>query len=1192
MCKRIAKAAIYLGVLLALTVAVIAPPHADPLADSFTNPPSSARPQVWWHWVNGNISKPGITADLEAMKRVGIGGGTICNLGAYAAPGDAHFNSDEWWDDTKFAMTEAARLGLELGVENCEGWSSSGGPWIKPEDAMKMLVWSEARVKGGAALAGPLAQPLTRHDFYRDVAVLAFPTIASEAGPSLADLSPKMTASGKPVNVAALMSGDVSKYVTIPAGTADNPGLLIDCAGSFTADAIRFSYKPHNPGGTMKLESSDDGVTWKKAAMFGVPGEGVDWICSKTFAPVTARYFRISYKVKPGRINGIEQPERLNGIELAMFNLFGPDSTKEAAVPVSNVVDISSSMKSDGTLAWTAPAGNWTVVRFGYTAIGAVNHPASKYGIGLECDKLSKIALEHHFAGLFDRVMATGATVPGRPLQWSLIDSYEVGPQNWTDNFPGEFKARTGYAITPWLVTLTGRPVASLEQTRRFEFDFTRTISELWDTNYWGYFAVLLHQHGLKAQVEAYGDGAFDTLRSSGLVDMPMSEFWYPGQGDVGLARKVASAAHLYGHTLVGAESFTAGGKYFSATPWNLKREGDGILAAGVNRYYFHSGAHQPWTDGRAPGMTWAFGMFQNRNNTWYETGKDYFRYLARCESLLQQGRFIGDILAYEGAEGNGRMALQAPRGYAADQIDTDLLMESLTVENGILSVPSGQRYRMLALPNSTSISLPVLKKIDALVHAGAIVFGPRPEHSLGLTGYPESETEVAKIAGELWGKIDGQATIKNNLGKGCVYWTGDSKKISLALDDLRIAPDFSYDAIAASIPYLHRRINTADAYFLSNQVSGAVSTNATFRVTGKLPEIWDPQKGTLADAPVWSADGSGGTVIPLQLAPGQSLFVVFRKPAPKNHLVSVAMKSSADAEPESKQLVITKAIYGDIAGHGGVVDITAKLSSLIDKNQLVAAIGNDLVGSDPAPMIVKSATVEYTVGGVPGTISVGENDMVTLPPYQPGKAKFAVVQSSKGQARLIPWAAGLFTVKDAAGKAMSKDVASTPASIAVDGPWTLHFDPRWGGPQTATFDSLTDWTKRPEPGIKYYSGTAEYDKTINVPNDWFKAGRVAYLDLGDLESLANVTLNGRDLGCLWSPPYRIDVTGILKPGDNALQIKVTDTWVNRLIGDASLTAEQRVTFTTQQFYSADDPLIPSGLFGPVTVIGADPIDL
>ena len=1178
------------GASLFLTMSGLtpAPAHAqqpaDPLSISFVHPPASAKPQVWWHWVNGNVSKPGITADLEAMKSAGIGGGTICSLGDYAPEGPAHFNSDLWWGDVKFAMSEAGRLGLELGVENCEGWSSSGGPWVKPEDAMKMLVWSEAHVTGAAQTTIHLPQPPTRHGFYRDTTVVAFPAIATEAGSSLADITPKLMASGKPVDTSFLFAGDAARSVAIPGGTGVSAGLTIDCGAPFTAAALRFSHGTVFSGGRTELDSSDDGVTWKKIADIGTPGDSINWLGHMTFAPVTARYFRVLFKDGSGR--SIET-------DLAMLNLFGPGPSTGDVVHTADAVDLSSRMRPDGTLAWTPPAGRWTVVRFGYTDVGAVNHPASKYGIGLECDKLSRVALEHHFAGFVDRVIATGASVPGQALQWSFIDSYETGPQNWTDDFPAQFKTRTGYAITPWLIAFTGRTVESPDRKNRFQYDFTRTISDLWDSNYWGYFGDLLHKHGLKSQIEAYGNGTFDTVRSAGLSDMAMSEFWYPGTGDARLAKQAASAAHIYGITLVGAEAFTAGGDYFDATPWKMKREGDNIMAAGVNRFYFHSGAHQPGTDGRAPGMTWDFGIFQNRNNTWYETGKDYFTYLTRCESLLQQGHFVGDILAYEGEEGNGGQSLSAPpAGYASDEIDGTLLLTSLTVDHGLLALPSGQRYPILALANTRSMSLPVLEKVAALVRSGAVVFGPKPDHALGLVGYPDSETKLTKIADELWGKIDGRSLIKNHVGKGWVYWTGDFKNVAAVLDDRHIAPDFSPNAHGGPLRFLHRRIGGADSYFLSSQSLGSVTANATFRVSGKQPEIWDPQKGTTTDAAVWRDDGMGRTQVPLQLMPGQSLFVVFRKPAPKNHLVSVSMTATTEAADRVPTLVITKATYGDLAGNGGTMDITPQLTRVIQDNQLDVVIGNDFAGTDPAVDIGKSAKIDYTIDGKPGSVTVPESGTLALPPWSFYAAPFQVVRGANGEARLLAPTPGSYTVKDSSGKITSRRIAVPPVPIAVGGPWGVHFDPRWGGPATTTFDSLVDWTQRPEPGIKYYSGTAEYDKTIEVPADWVRPGRVVTLDLGDLESLAKVTLNGHDLGCLWSPPYRVDVTGILRSGPNTLLIKVTDTWVNRLIGDDGLPSSQRFTSTTRSFYSANSPLIPSGLFGPVTLVAADPVAL
>ena len=243
--------------------------------------------------------------------------------------------------------------------------------------------------------------------------------------------------------------------------------------------------------------------------------------------------------------------------------------------------------------------------------------------------------------------------------------------------------------------------------------------------------------------------------------------------------------------------------------------------------------------------MTWAFGMFQNRNNTWYETGKAYFAYLTRCESLLQQGHFVGDILAYEGEEGNGGQSLYAPpAGYASDEIDGDLLLASLTVSHGRLTLPSGQQYRILALPNTQSMTLPVMEKVEALVRSGAVVFGPRPAHTLGLIGYPSSEAKLGKLADTLWGNVDGKKVIKNHVGKGWVYWTGDYKSVTAALEDQHVARDFFSDAHGARLLYLHRRIGEADSYFLSNQAAGSLTTNATFRVSGRQAEKLEPADG------------------------------------------------------------------------------------------------------------------------------------------------------------------------------------------------------------------------------------------------------------------------------------------------------------------------------------------------------------
>jgi hypothetical protein len=171
---------------------------ADTLDTGFQSPPDSAKPQTWWHWMNGNITKEGITADLGAMKEIGLGGATIVNVDSGIPRGTVNFMSPEWRDDFKFAMQEASRLGLQMGVENCAGWSSSGGPWNVASNAMMHVVTSEIHLTGPTNFSGEVPQPRGQLDYYRDIAVLAFRT---PDGENAKRAQPKITSSASDVDV-------------------------------------------------------------------------------------------------------------------------------------------------------------------------------------------------------------------------------------------------------------------------------------------------------------------------------------------------------------------------------------------------------------------------------------------------------------------------------------------------------------------------------------------------------------------------------------------------------------------------------------------------------------------------------------------------------------------------------------------------------------------------------------------------------------------------------------------------------------------------------------------------------------------------------------------------------------------------------------------------------------------------------
>lgn len=1185
MSHRFAIAPLLLGTLLAITP----PAHSQDIRAGFVNPPMSARPQVWWHWLAGNVSKDGITADLEAMKQAGIGGGTIANI-SFNDEGPAPFMTPQWRDMVKHAVSEAARLGLEIGAFNCEGWSSSGGPWVTPDIAMQMLVWSESRVTSAGTIVLP--QPLTRLGYYRDVAVLAFPTPESEKVRPLIDLHPKITGTGGvSLDAGVLTDGNPATYAVVPETQDRKSYVQIELDRPFAATGLRLMPGPDWARDDVVLQVSDDGQTFRTVRSFPMPlsflETGTDWYAGGSFPAVTARFFRLCFD------NGHThwtQPE-VRRMTVADIALIPATDRAAGSIAPTSIVNLTGKMDASGQLAWAPSAGDWTVVRFGYTPIGKHNHPVTKWGEGLECDKFSRDALRKHFAGMMDKVIADAGPLAGKTFQYGLIDSYECGEQNWTADMPVQFRRLRGYDVLPWLPVLTGRQVESADVSRRFSDDFRRTVADLWNINYYGYFGELMHAHHMKSSVEAYGNGTFDTLRSAGLNDMPMSEFWFGNPDDGGCAKQAAAAAHTYGRKIVGAESFTSGTGW-NFDPWSMKIQGDGIYVAGVNRYYFHSYAQQMWADDRKPGWVWGNGINLTRNLTWWNQASAWFRYLARCQYLLQQGRFVADILSFSGDDGysfagDGRIFRNPPAGYDFDGIDRDLLLSALKVENGQLVLPSGMRYRVLALPNETAMSPATIRHIRDLVRAGAVVFGPKPTRAFGLSGYPASDAEVQTIAEKMWGPINGTDVIEHRYGKGRVFWTGVQKNLQPVLTALHIAPDCAIAAADARLRFHHRRIGSTDAYFIANQELVPVTATCTFRVSGKAPEIWDSETGKMQTAPVWSALTDGRTTVPIAFEPGQSVFVVFARPASRaDHLVALAHQTPTGGPLKVHTLEIRKATYVAQDGFGTQVDLTAKVAAQVHQGAARVLVTNDFAGGDPAPLHVKEMRIDFVYDGEAGHIVAPENGMLRLPiataESEPPASRITTDRS--GIPVLTPWEPGIYTARYASGRTVRRVVPSGPQESQIAGAWTVRFSTRWGGPTEVVFDKLVDWTKRPEDGIRFYSGTARYEKTFDVPTRWIAAGRSVTLDLGMLRNLAEVSVNGHRLGVIWKPPWRADVTGLLRPGKNTLQVSITNQWSNRLIGDARLPEKERIARTTLNPYGPDSPLQESGLLGPVTL--------
>jgi hypothetical protein len=1120
------------------------------LAAGFRTPPDAARPWVYWFWVDGNLTREGITADLEAMHRAGIRGAIIMEVDALIPKGQVRFLSPQWRSYFQLAVKEATRLGIELDMNNDGGWTGSGGPWITPELSMQVLVWSESRISGPGRIGSTLAQPKTTEGYYGDIAVLAFPTPPAEAL-RMAAANPRFTLGPNhtPLDAGKLADGNAGTVEMLPAlKPGDAHTIDIDFPQPFPARALTLASDRYQSRLVGKLAVSADGQSYRTVREFEAR-----WpVAAVNFDPVTARHFRLTLAHAPGNTLAATMPlgevELLGGgriEDIAGKAAFvnepfpltgtGPAFTAAMLAGRSQVLDISSHVDKTGRLTWDAPAGSWTVLRIGHTSTGKMNHPSPKEGLGFECDKLSKQAVDVHFAGLLGKLLADQPAGAATALRYAHIDSWETGSQNWTPKLREEFRARRGYDLLPYLPVVTGRAVESQEVSERFLWDLRRTVADMVLENYAGHFKQLCQKNGLKLSIEAYGNGPLDDIPYAGLADLPMTEFWM-GLTPSWINKEMASAAHTYGRPVLGAEAFTSrspAGKWQNH-PFRLKPLGDQMFTQGVNRIVFHRYAMQPWSN-RWPGMGMGpYGIEFDRTVTWWEQSHAYLDYLSRCQFLLQEGRFFADIAYLSGEKvpidfpPPSTLSPEPPPGYDYDAVSAELLAQ-MTVRDGRPTLPSGMSYRVLVLPNANTMRVAQLRKIKELVEAGATLVGPPPVKSPSLAEMGSGDAEVRRLAAELWGGNDGANLYEHRAGKGKVVW---GKPLANVLAEAGAGPDFgSLDLEAGKqIRYIHRTIGGKEVYFVSSNESQAATFLCSFRVTGKRPELWWPDTGRTQAVAIYDQQPTL-TRVPVRLDPYGSVFVVF--------------SSDVAAAPE-RLAAVTK----------DGVEVSGVLATS------VADLRNKLDG----------VTVE---------------------------------SSGTAQYRLEVAQGGTYAVKTASGKQVSAVVPNVPEPVEVTGPWELSFPKGWGAPDHVTLDRLASWTAHPLDGVKYFSGTATYRRSITIPAAMLGENHGLYLDLGRVEVIAEVRLNGHDLGVLWKPPFRVDIRGAAKAGPNELEVRVVNLWPNRLIGDAQLPEDStfdggklrewpewllagrpsptgRLTFATWRHWRKDGALLESGLLGPV----------
>ncbi|MCL6506308.1 MAG: hypothetical protein K6T59_04730 [Bryobacteraceae bacterium] len=1314
---------------------------AASLEEGFVAPPESARPKTWWHWMNGNVSREGITLDLEAMKRVGVRGVQLFQVSSGIPKGPVPYGTPANLELVRHAIREAGRLGMELDLHNCPGWSSSGGPWVPPELSMQQLVWTETSVRGGVRVSVSLPRPPARAGYYRDAMVVAFPSLPGEARP-LRDLLSRAAVNGAPVDAGRITAGGDSAGVEVtPFGSSGLGYLELEFAEVMAVRSVSVVSEPvlspapglaFGSGVPLVLECSEDGRQYRKvcdipiesgffAALFGPSLAPAD----ASFAAVQARYFRIVTR-QPRRIRDVklsgavripnwQSKANFIGPGLGSYGPEGPAPAWEvpaepgSVIDPAGIVDLTARMNPQGHLEWEAPSGNWTVLRFGQTSTGKQNSPAPDGGEGLECDKFSREAFDHHFRNFFGELLEALRPLAERGMAGTLIDSYEAGMQNWTASFPEEFRRRRGYDLWRYMPAMTGRIVGSREIAERFLWDVRRTQAELVSENYYGRFAELCRQHLLQCYIEPYDAGMFDEMECGGQADVPMGEFWL-GQRNHRSVKLAASVGHVYGKRVVAAESFTSVTRW-QEYPFAMKAVGDFMFTQGLNQYIFHRYAHQPHPDAR-PGMTMGpWGWSFERTNTWFEQAGGWLDYICRCQFLLQQGLFVADLLYFTGEDSpvvtlpQEMLDPQPPSGYDWDTIDRRALLTRVSVEGGRIRLPDGMSYRALVLPNRRTMTLALLRRLRELVAAGMVLVGPRPESSPSLA---EDSAEVQRLAGELWGELDGTLRTERRFGRGHVYW---GVSLSEVLRRLGALPDVTITSRSGDAPvnWIHRRSAEADVYFVANRRRQAEEIVCTFRVEGRAPELWDPATGRITHGIVFERV-SGGTRLPLRLDPAGSVFVVFRAPAPERHLVSVdkgetrilsaqpyhAPKRGRHGEAANDftisvwvkpdfDIALTPAgaeeggsfsfaaasyvfyppageqVYGPghaacglAAGRNGIVVYERR------RGRPVAVISSAtpldgwthvaLVYRDAKPSLYVRGKLLAQAGGSGGTVHPGLDEAF----QEDGAAYFAghyakpelfaeVLSESRihelasggipapegpPDLELYPgtrgsalfWENGTYVLHDSAGGSRAVEVRGIERPREIRGPWRVSFPAGAGAPPEVVLPELTSLHRHPDPGVRYFSGTATYRNQISLARRP-RGERRLFLDLGWVEVMAEVRWNGVLVGRLWKPPYRLDVTEATSEGPNQIEIRVTNLWPNRLIGDEQLPEEydygggglfamisasggireipewfargrprpasRRVAFSTWKHYTKGSPLLESGLLGPVKLLSA-----
>jgi len=1053
------------------------------LAEDFAKLPDTVgKPWCYWYWINDDISKEGITKDLIAIKEAGIGTVIIGNVNPAGVDGKVPLFSDKWWDAMVHAVVEGKRIGVDIGIFNCPGWSQSGGPWVGPGKAMRYLAYSETNLKGPAKVSLKLEKP-TR--YFQDTHVLAFPLISSEKN-TIALMKPFLTSNPVITSLKNLFDGDTATCTSFDVGKTEykidisvnqeieaNSLLIYPATTPVKCDCQLFA----SIGGADSLISA---FSFDRSNLSNKVGPIILGPLAISLPGVKSRKFTLAIKnvvsnVKKTGISEIvisekavvekyieKQLGKMHPSYTLEWNNYIWDEPRFACKPEliiekARMLDISDKLEADGTLNWNVPEGNWTVMRVGMAPTGVQNHPSSPQGQGLEIDKMNSENVRYHFEQFAGKLLKKIPEESKPVLKYIVIDSYEVGSQNWTDGYDEKFKLRYGYDPSKCLPVISGRIVGSVTESERFLWDLRRSVADDIANEYVGGLKKIANEHNLKLWLENYGHWGYPSefLKYGGQSDLVSGEFWNEGLlpkdtriiGDIE-CKAASSAAHIYAKPVVSSEAFTANQKAYLRHPALLKLRGDWSYTQGINHLVLHVYIHQP-QDLRKPGVNAWFGTEFNRHNTWFKYASSWTDYLRRCQLLLQEGCYKADVCYFIGEDApvmTGALIPELPGGYSFDFINAEVILNRLTVKDGRFVLPDGMSYKIMILPPLKTMRPEVISKIEELVKLGGTIYGSKPERSPSLKNYPACDAEVVNIAGKLWGS-ENKLQIINRYGKGKVI---AGKELREVFEELGLTKDVELNGYYPVL-WTHRSAPEREIYFLTNQSNMKLTLTPSFRIVGMTPQLWDPITGEVRILNEYKVI-DGRTQVPLTLNSQQSYFIVFAKSAFKS-------------------------------------------------------FENGYKNNFPEHNVL----------------------------------------------------------------------------LKLDRPWKVNFVDKVIGPkEPVIFNSLNDWSEREEDDIKYYSGSAVYTTTFTM--DQIEKDFDYYINLGDVQVMAKVKINDKNIGGTWTKPHILNTKGNLKKGENKIEIDIVNLWRNRMIKEKYLPVNERKSWWLIDDILPGEHLQPSGLLGPVFI--------